>query len=153
MKYLFFSLLFATGAQALTIKPGTYESDRCFVEITKTSEKGIYVEIASKQNDNSLQREIIVVDESGKLTDGPGLCFDEVTMGSSIGVKEVASVSNGNTISTIGCGGAAFPIELSATITTNSAKELIAFSEVSATRQLLFKKKRSMDCGKLKLIK
>lgn len=155
MKFLILSLMIVTSAQALTIKEGTYESDRCFVEVTKTSQGGSYVEIASKANENTLQRDLMVIDASGDLVDGPGLCTDEVTMGrnsrSKISITTIGS--NGVNTTTIKCGGFGFPITLEAKVVTNSKNELVSFNETSATKQLLVKKTRKMDCGKLKLIK
>lgn len=150
---IFLSVLVAGSASALTIKPGSYESPRCFVEVTKTSQGGAYVEIASKAVDNSLQRDIIVIDKKGNLTDGPGLCFDEATLGDKIGVKVSTAQTPAGLATTLSCGGSADPIETKAVVVTNKANELVGFSEVSATRQVLFKKSRKMDCGKLQLIK
>lgn len=156
MKTLLLSFFITTVASAaIKIAPGTYESDRCFVEVTKTSQGGSYVEIATKANDNSLERDIIVVDAKGDLVDGPGLCSDEVTMGrnwrSQVSILTLGS--NGVNTTEIKCGGFGFPITVNAKIITNAKNELTSFTEKSATKQLLFKKERSMDCGKLKLIK
>lgn len=155
MKFLILSLMIVSSAQALTIKEGSYESERCFVEVTKTSQGGSYVEIASKANDNTLEREVMVIDDAGDLIDGPGLCTDELTMGrnsrSKISIMTIGS--NGAKSTTIKCGGLGFPITLEAKIVTNAKSELVSFIESSATKQLLVKKTRKMDCGKLKMIK
>ncbi len=155
MKFLILSLMIVSSAHALTIKEGSYESERCFVEVTKTSQGGSYVEIASKANDNTLEREVMVIDAAGDLIDGPGLCTDEVTMGrnsrSKISITTIGS--NGVKSTTIKCGGLGYPITLEAQIVTNAKSELVSFIESSATKQLLLKKTRKMDCGKLKMIK
>jgi hypothetical protein len=157
-------LLTAQSALALNIAPGSYKSASCFADVHSfkperfkdgsSAPGGTRIVINSTSKLNTLQTEIIVLNESGAVIDGPGLCMDQETMGKNAIVQIIPTgIANddGSTNVILSCGGFFSNIDMKAKVGLSERNELLSFNEASGIQENVLmigpKTVSRLDCG------
>jgi hypothetical protein len=156
MKKMFalLSLLSVSSASyAATLKVGTYSSATCKVSVFQ-SNGNIVLEVDSPSS--QIQKDQVALNSSWQSLNGPGLCTDSDTVGSSAAQSVFAQFSDSAMV--ISCGGTFAPIEVNLTASLAADGSVLSLTEVQATAAISLpggvssgpiKTRNSVDCENL----